>query len=407
MARMTGRQPPAHLRPSRPTMETAPRVEGGQLDNAARTGGESSSLLERASQQILAVTYWFDPAPHPEPYPVTIRFSGRRADAKGRLHRRDRFVHDETIDAVVPGSGPISITAKVGDIHPGEWEVTARILDPAHSTHSARPAPGLQQGGALAVAGAFRPDTWLWRRWAPSVESDKPVSTCLAPFARVPGALPLIWAAMVTLGIVVALVVQSLVIARDHLVVGPAWAWTLAAIAVGIAGAKGWFIVKHRSERRFEGWCIQGFITGATLAAAILLAVAHAPTGIVLDASAPGLMFGMAVGRIGCYLAGCCGGPPTAARWGVWSSDQRVGARRVPTQLMESALALVLGLGALAVVLSRGPAGGAIFVAAVAAYTLVREGVLRLRAEPLKMGGPVTAAVSALVLVTAVIYLAR
>src|SRR5437879_8448707 len=99
---------------------------------------------------------------------------------------------------------------------------------------------------------------------------------------------------------------------------------------------------------------IQGFITGATLAAAILLVVLAVRLGVFLDATAPGLLLGMAVGRIGCFFAGCCGGPPTASRFGVWSSDQRMGARRVPTQLFEFGLALVLGLLVLAAVLNHG-----------------------------------------------------
>src|SRR5260370_41867121 len=93
-------------------------------------------------------------------------------------------------------------------------------------------------------------------------------------------------------------------------------------------------------------------------------------------------MFGLAIGRVGCFLAGCCGGPPTAARWGVWSSDQRIGARRVPTQLIETGSALLLGLVTLAAVLTRGPAGGAYFVAAVAADTPARGGIPRPRTAP-------------------------
>jgi phosphatidylglycerol---prolipoprotein diacylglyceryl transferase len=402
MARTT-RRPAPGPRPTRPTIDTGPRNDAVQSGNAAHTEGQLPALMERATQKILAVTYWFEPAPHPHPYLVTIRFTGRRVDVTGQLQRRDRFVHDETIAAVLPGSGPISITAKVPDVHPGEWSVTARVLDSAHHAH------GPQPGSALAVADVFRPDTWFWRKWAPSVGSDTVVRTCVAPFARVPGALPLIWVTMVTLGIAVALAVQALVIAHDHLRVGPVWAWTLGAIACGIVGAKIWYMVKHPHERSGQGWCIQGFVVGATLAAVILFAVFHAPIGLVLDVSAPGLMLGMSVGRVGCFLAGCCGGPPTAARWGVWSSDQRVGARRVPTQLMESLMSLSLGLAALVAVLSRGPASGAIFVAALAAYTLGREGLLRLRDEPLKVTGPATAAVSALVLVAAlvVVVLAR
>jgi phosphatidylglycerol---prolipoprotein diacylglyceryl transferase len=112
---------------------------------------------------------------------------------------------------------------------------------------------------------------------------------------------------------------------------------------------------------------------------------------------------------VGCFFAGCCGGPPTASRWGVWSSDQRVGARRIPTQLLESVLAGILGLGVLVAVLGHGPTGGTFFVAALAAYTMGRQGLLRLRAEPRKtrLGGPVTATLAALVFVAAVVLLAR
>ena len=78
---------------------------------------------------------WVDPAPHPGPYPITVRFSGRRIDVKGRLLPGDRFVQDETIEEVIPGSGPISLTARVHGINPGEWAVTAHMLG------TATPAP--------------------------------------------------------------------------------------------------------------------------------------------------------------------------------------------------------------------------------------------------------------------------
>ena len=129
--------------------------------------------------------------------------------------------------------------------------------------------------------------------------------------------------------------------------------------------------------------------------------------GVFLDATAPGLLFGMAVGRIGCFFAGCCGGPPTASRFGVWSSNQHVGAGRVPTQLMESVLALVLGLMVLIAMLNRGPANGAFFVVGLSAYTLVRQGILHLRAEPhkTKLLSVILLVVMALALIVAVIFL--
>jgi phosphatidylglycerol:prolipoprotein diacylglycerol transferase len=392
----------APVRP-RPVVD-APRIDIVQAETAAPTDGGFMTKLQSATQEILAVTYWFDPATHPGPYPVTIRYSGRRVGMKGRLSPGDRFVQDETIEEVVPGSGPISLTARVRGINAGSWVVTAHMLESAHPTRGTR-----EQGNATPAVGMLHPGTRFWHKWAPSVESAEPVSTCPTPFARVPGIIPGIWGVMVALGIAVALMLQFLVISAAHRAVGPWWVVSLVAIVVGIAGAKGWFIILHRREHHVEGWGIQGFITGAILAVAILLVVLHVPAGVFLDATAPGLMLAMAVGRVGCFFAGCCGGRPTASRWGVWSSDQRVGARRIPTQLLESMLALILGLGILMAVLVHGTADGVFFVAALATYTLVRQGILRLRAEPRKtrLGGLVIGALAALVLIADIIFLAR
>jgi len=388
----------------RPAVNVAPRSDVVQSNKETRTSGGWTRLLERATQEILAVTYWFDPAPHAEPYPVTVRFSGRRVDVKGRVQPGDKFIQDETIEQVVPGSGPVSLTARIRDINAGSWVVTAHVLG------SAQPARGSrEQVNTIHATGSSGLAARLWRRWAPPAGSVEPVRTCLTPIAHVPGILPGIWGAMVTLGMAVALALQALVIAGDHLALGPWWAVTLAAIAVGIIGAKVWYIVLHRREHLLDGWCIQGFIASAPVTAVIMLAVLHVPVGVFLDATAPGLLVAMAVGRVGCFFAGCCGGPPTASSFGIWSSDQRVGARRIPTQLLELVLAGILGLGLLAAVLRHGPTGGAFFVAGLAAYTLVRQGLLRLRTEPRKtrLGGPATSALAALVLVAAIVLLAR
>src|SRR5712691_8775072 len=102
MMSMTRRAPARR----RPAGDAAPRSAVVQSDTTARTSGGFTALLESVTQQLLAVTYWFDPAPHSGPYPVTVRFSGHRVDVKGRLLPGDRFVQDETIEEVVPGSGP-------------------------------------------------------------------------------------------------------------------------------------------------------------------------------------------------------------------------------------------------------------------------------------------------------------
>src|SRR5436190_21150155 len=131
----------------RPVVDVAPRIHVVQTDTAAHKGGVTA-LLESATQEILAVTYWFDPAPNPGPYPVTVRFSGRRIDVKGRLSPGDRFVQDETIEEVVPGSGPISLTARIRGINAGSWVVTARMLGSAYPAHRPR-----EQENTTPVAG--------------------------------------------------------------------------------------------------------------------------------------------------------------------------------------------------------------------------------------------------------------
>ena len=387
----------------RPAVAAAPRSAVVQPHTPAQTSGGFATLMESATQEILAVTYWFDPAQHAGFSPVTVRFTGRRVGVRGRLSAGDKFVQDETIEEVVPGSGPVSLTARVRNINAGEWAVSAQVL---RATHPAR-RPQVQENPVPAHSPGLL--VRLWRRWAPDVSPDEHLSTCLTPLAHVPGILPGIWGTMVMLGIGIALALQALVIAADHLALGPWWAVTLISIAVGIAGAKGWYIVLKRREHLRNGWCIQGFIAGATLTAAILLVALQVPAGAILDATAPGLLVAMAVGRVGCFFAGCCGGPPTASRFGVWSSDQRVGARRIPTQLLELTLAGILGVGVLVAILSHGPAGGAFFVGGLAAYILGRQGILRLRAEPrkTKLGGLVTAILAALVLIAAVVLLVR
>jgi phosphatidylglycerol:prolipoprotein diacylglycerol transferase len=346
------------------------------LDFGVHFSGGFAALLESTVKEILAVTYWFEPTPYPEPYPVTIRFAGRRTDVEGRPQARDQFLHEETIERVLPGSGPISLTARVYDLNPGIWTVTAHIVEPGRQTRGPR-----SLGKETVAGGARLSAARLWSRWASITGTETAVKTCLVPFAKVPGIVPGIWGALVTLGMLVALALQFLVIALAHLALSSAWLITLVSIAFGILGAKVWFIVLHRRAHRIDGWCIQGFITGAVLAATVLLVLLHASAGSFLDATAPGLLVAMSIGRVGCFFAGCCGGPPTASRWGVWSSDQRVGARRVPTQLLESVLALVLGLAALGAVLGYGPAGGTFFVGGLALYTLGRQVILHRRAE--------------------------
>ena len=409
------RRSPPHVRSAMQTRRTGSASPGEPAQPASQplVGSGFAGFFEMAAHQILSVTYWFEPGTQSQPAPVTIRFTGRRVAVEGRLQPGDEFVSDEVIEEVVPGSGPMSVTAQIRGINPGEWTVTARELGtPRPTTRANRRWVQKQSAQTSPVSAQAGPIARVWRRWAPSVgtaDADNHIHTTLLLFARAPGIIPGVWLVLVTLGMAVALAVQSWIIAHAHLTLGPALPATLVAIAAGIVMAKVWYLVVYRHEsglKRWNGWCIQGFISGATVIAAIMLAVLRIPAGTFLDVTAPGLMFGMAIGRIGCFFGGCCGGPLTASRWGVWSCDRHIGGRRIPTQLMESALALSLGVVSLVAILYHGPASGALFVAALAAYTLVRQGILHLRAEPRKtrLGLPVTAALAALVLVAAIIF---
>ena len=105
----------------------------------------------------------------------------------------------------------------------------------------------------------------------------------------------------------------------------------------------------------------------------------------------------MAAGRQGCFFAGCCIGRPTASRFGIWSSDGRVGVRRIPAQQLEALVSVLLGTGALLAFLALGrTAGGAVFAGTLAAYVAARQPLLAARAEPRRwrLAAPVTLAVA-------------
>lgn len=77
---------------------------------------------------------------------------------------------------------------------------------------------------------------------------------------------------------------------------------------------------------------------GLTLAAILVALYAWRARMRVLelgDAIAPGLLAGLAVGRVGCFLNGCCHGRPTSVPWAV----DHDGVHVHPTQLYETLVA--------------------------------------------------------------------
>lgn len=375
-----------------PRPAPGPRAPAG---DAPRPSGLAARVAA-AQREALTVTFWSESGIPQGSEGAVVRISGRRLDADGRAHRTERFVREEVLDGVPAGGGPLSITARVRDVPPGTWEVEAE-LTPRHAAPSSRSHPR----GVRPKPLRLEPAAWSWRRRRLSTGPSS-VETGIAVFAHGPGIVPGVWPALVAAGIVVALLVQRALAARLGLETGPTLLVSALGVAAGAVGAKAWYMVIHRKTRRTDGWCIQGFLLAVAVVAIGVVPAAGLPVGRFLDATTPALLFGMAVGRIGCFFAGCCSGRATCSRWGVWSSDRRIGTRRVPTQLLESALALTVGVATFVVVVSYEPGvRGAIFVAALSGYTLCRQALLRFRAEERQtsVGTVLTAAVAAVALV--------
>lgn len=407
-ARPPASVPPAYIRPPAPVpgepARPAPDVPAAYVRAAAPvskepvaqpagTGGCAGAGEYAVLRHALTVTCWVDPGDSGMEYDTVIRFSGRRLGVTGRPSPGDRFERDDLV-RLVPGSGPVAVTTRVQDISAGQWQVRARPAD--------RHGPGrvLDPASLWCGRAVRRMTRILWPKGnpVPADGRDSAARTRIFAFATVPGIIPGAWAGLVLSGLVVALAVLAALLARVQVSAGGALGVGLAASVVGLAGARGWYVMLQRgkvSGLPTQGLCIQGFVAGAVLAGVPGLLLAGIPVGTFFDAAAPGLFFAMAIGRQGCFLAGCCAGRVTGSRLGIWSSDGNIGARRLPAQHLELLASLLIGAAALAAFLQFGrSAGGSVFAGALAAYILARQGLLSFRAEPRRwsLARPVTAA---------------
>jgi hypothetical protein len=123
-------------------------------------------------------------------------------------------------------------------------------------------------------------------------------------------------------------------------------------------------------------------------AAALVLAALHQPVLGCLDLVVLGLAAVLAVGRVGCLLAGCCYGRPH--RWGLRYGAEHVeegfpshlaGVRVAPVQAAESLLALGLVAGGVLLALDGAPQG-TVLASSATGYALGRFGLEFLRGDP-------------------------
>lgn len=115
----------------------------------------------------------------------------------------------------------------------------------------------------------------------------------------------------------------------------------------------------------------------------------HLPGWRTADVLAPGVIIGQAIGRLGCFSAGCCWGKPATVPWAVTFRDVYA-ARAVgtpldtplhPTQIYESAACFLIFFFLLWLA-PRKRFHGQVVLAYVAAYSVVRFALEFLRGDP-------------------------
>jgi phosphatidylglycerol:prolipoprotein diacylglycerol transferase len=165
---------------------------------------------------------------------------------------------------------------------------------------------------------------------------------------------------LLAFGFVLALWLIARTAERDHLPKNRVYDLGIYVLASGLVGSKALLIVTEWKEmgnwqRIFSldvlksgGVYYGGFLIG--LAVGVLLTIRwRLPWRKIVDAFAPGVALGHAIGRLGCFAAGCCWGRPTSSWIGVKFTQKAheltgvpIDSSLIPTQLIESAANLAI-----------------------------------------------------------------
>jgi phosphatidylglycerol---prolipoprotein diacylglyceryl transferase len=126
---------------------------------------------------------------------------------------------------------------------------------------------------------------------------------------------------------------------------------SVVILFASIAGARLLFVLlnwREYSHRLLEigalwqgGMSFHGGFLAGLGAGIAFMKVRKLPILAMADAAAPGIAIGYALGRIGCFLNGCCYGGPTDLPWGVrFPHSEAPGIPHHPAQLYASILNL-------------------------------------------------------------------
>lgn len=185
-----------------------------------------------------------------------------------------------------------------------------------------------------------------------------------------------------------------------------AWDFGIAVVLAGIIGSKLLYILvdwRMYADHPREIFSLSTLQAGGVFSGGLIAAFATAwwflrkhnlPALATCDAFSPGLAMGHAIGRLGCFAAGCCYGKPTAHFWGVTFTNPLakeyvgtpLGVALEPTQLFESAVELLI-FATLTWMLARKKFDGQIFGAYLFLYGIARFCLEFLRDDPGR-GGP-------------------
>ena len=205
---------------------------------------------------------------------------------------------------------------------------------------------------------------------------------------------------LVATGVLLGLWVSVRNAARQGIDPEKAWNFGILVVLCGIVGAKvlyviyDWNTYPHWTDifslsTLQAGGVFSGGLIGALIAAVWYIRRQHMPPLATCDAFAPGLAIGHAIGRLGCFAAGCCFGKPTHAWWGVTFTNpvahDLVGTplneALEPTQLFEFAVELA-NFFLLMWMLKRKKFDGQVFGAYLILYGVARFFLEFLRGDP-------------------------
>jgi phosphatidylglycerol:prolipoprotein diacylglycerol transferase len=151
----------------------------------------------------------------------------------------------------------------------------------------------------------------------------------------------------------------------------------VAAAGLGGSRALFWVLRGGSADPLGGGLASMGGLAAGLVVIAASARVARVPLAALLDAFAPAAVLALGIGRLGCFLAGCCYGAPSDLPWAVVFPGVDAQARH-PLQLYSAAADFAVVAWALR---GRGPAG------TVAARSALGLGVVRFALELLRDTG--------------------